>query len=40
VGKKAVEGMVEVEPRAGGEREDVPVTACAERLSAMWDAAR
>ena len=40
VGKKAPEGVVEVEPRAGGEREEVSVTACMDRVSALWGAAR
>jgi len=38
VGKKAPEGLIEVEPRAGGEREEVPATACCARVSALWEA--
>lgn len=40
VGKKASEGVVEVEPRGGGERVEVPVTECAAVVRALWEAAR
>jgi prolyl-tRNA synthetase len=40
VGKKAPEGVVEVEPRFGGGREDVSVADCKDRVSALWGVAR
>ncbi len=40
VGKKAGEGIVEVQPRVGGERAEVAVTECAGRVKALWEAAR
>jgi prolyl-tRNA synthetase len=39
VGKKAAEGVVEVEPRRGGAREEVPVADCAARVRRLWEAA-
>ena len=39
VGKKAADGIVEVEPRAGGSREDVPVAECAAQVRRLWEAA-
>ncbi len=38
VGKKALDGLVEMEPRAGGGREDVPIAECGARVSALWQA--
>lgn len=40
VGKKAAGGVVEVEPRAGGAREEVPVAEAPARIRALWEAAR
>jgi prolyl-tRNA synthetase len=40
VGKKAGEGIVEVEPRTGGSREEVPVTEAVARAAALWECAR
>lgn len=40
VGKRAAERIVELEPRAGGAREEVGVTELGERVAALWDAAR
>ncbi len=40
VGKKAGDGIVEVEPRIGGTREEVPADTVAERVAALWEAAR
>jgi prolyl-tRNA synthetase len=40
VGKKAAAGVVEVEPRGRGEREDVPVDDCAARVWRLWEVAR
>ncbi len=40
VGKRAAEGVVEVEPRVGGAREEVPVAECALRVRQLWEAAR
>ncbi|HLA80297.1 MAG TPA: proline--tRNA ligase, partial [Thermoleophilia bacterium] len=39
VGKKAVDGVVEIEPRAGGAREEVSVRACPSRVRELWEAA-
>jgi prolyl-tRNA synthetase len=39
VGKKAQEGVVEVEPRKGGRREEVPVADCLVRVRRLWEAA-
>ena len=39
VGKKAAEGVVEVEPRTGGAREEVAVTDCAARVRQLLGAA-
>ncbi|MCL5736188.1 MAG: proline--tRNA ligase [Actinobacteria bacterium] len=38
VGKKAVDRVVEVEPRAGGAREDVPLEGGADRIRELWEA--
>ena len=40
VGKKAGEGVVEVEPRTGGSREEVPVAEAVARAAALWKCAR
>ena len=40
VGKKAAQGIVEVEPRAGGVREEVAVADCAVRVTQLLKAAR
>jgi prolyl-tRNA synthetase len=40
VGKKALDGLVEVEPRSGGEREDVPIGECGARVRALWQGLR
>jgi len=40
VGKKAAEGLVEVEPRVGGVREETPVSECALRVGQLWEVAR
>ena len=40
VGKKAGEGIVEVEPRTGGSREEVPVAEAVARAAALWECAR
>jgi prolyl-tRNA synthetase len=40
VGKKAGSGVVEVEPRAGGTREEAPLDDCLARVRALWGAAR
>jgi prolyl-tRNA synthetase len=37
VGKKAADGVVEVEPRAGGAREDVRVDECAALVRRLWE---
>jgi prolyl-tRNA synthetase len=39
VGKKAVSGLVEVEPRREGPREDVPLDQCAAHVRRLWEAA-
>ncbi|MBN1629291.1 MAG: proline--tRNA ligase, partial [Thermoleophilia bacterium] len=39
VGKKSAEGVVEVEPRQGGEREEVAVSECPARVRRLWEAA-
>jgi prolyl-tRNA synthetase len=39
VGKKAAEGVIEVEPRRGGEREEVSVGDCPARVRSLWEAA-
>ncbi len=39
VGKKAGEGLVEIEPRAGGAREEIPIARCAARVKELWEAA-
>ena len=36
VGKKAASGVVEVDPRAGGAREEVAVEECAARVRRLW----
>ena len=40
VGRGAAEGLVEVEPRVGGAREEVPASECALRVRRLWEAAR
>jgi prolyl-tRNA synthetase len=40
VGKKAADGLVEVQPRRGGERAEVAIEQCAARTRALWEAAR
>ncbi len=40
VGKKAAAGMVEVEPRIGGDREEVSVVGCPAHVRRVWEAAR
>ena len=40
VGKKTSDGVVEVEPRAGGGREEVLIADCCARVNALWQAAR
>ena len=40
VGKKSVEGVVEVEPRQGGGREEVLVGECGAHVRRLWEAAR
>ncbi|MBN1321169.1 MAG: proline--tRNA ligase [Thermoleophilia bacterium] len=40
VGKKASEGVVEVEPRSGGERLEVPVGECGEQVRRVWGACK
>ncbi len=40
VGKKAGEGVVEVEPRSGGSREEVAATDAVARVAQLWEAAR
>ncbi len=39
VGKKAGEGIVEVQPRADGQRVEVPVAECAAVVRDLWEAA-
>jgi prolyl-tRNA synthetase len=39
VGKKAAEGIIEVQPRSGGGREEVPVAEGAQRVRQLWEAA-
>ena len=39
VGKKAAEGIVEVQPRIEGERREVPLAECAALVAALWKAA-
>jgi len=39
VGKKAAEGVVEVQPRLGGERLEVSVVECLSRVRETWEAA-
>jgi hypothetical protein len=39
VGKKAAEGLVEVEPRSGGTRQEVPVAECVAYVRRLWEAA-
>ena len=39
VGKKAADGLVEIEPRVGGAREEVPIGECAARVRELWEAA-
>ncbi len=38
VGKKAIDGLVEVQPRRTGEREEVAVGQCVARVLALWEA--
>ena len=40
VGKKAGEGVVEVEPRSGGSREEVAATDAVARVAQLWEVAR
>lgn len=40
VGKKAADGLVEVQPRAGGTREDVAIGDCVAYVRRLWEAAR
>jgi prolyl-tRNA synthetase len=40
VGKKALDGLVEVEPRSGGERKDVPIRECGARVRSLWQGLR
>jgi prolyl-tRNA synthetase len=40
VGKKAVSGVVEVEPRTGGARQEVAVDEAAAQVRQLWEAAR
>lgn len=40
VGKKADDGLVEVQPRRGAGREEVPVKQCLSRVRTLWDEAR
>ncbi len=40
VGKKAASGVVEVEPRAAGSREDVAAADCVAHVRRLWEAAR
>jgi prolyl-tRNA synthetase len=39
VGKKASEGLVEVEPRSGGPRQEVPIAECVACVRRLWEAA-
>jgi prolyl-tRNA synthetase len=39
VGKKAAEGLVEVEPRQGGERQEVPLAECGVHVRRLWEVA-
>jgi prolyl-tRNA synthetase len=39
VGKKVSEGVVEVEPRRGAQREEVPVADCHRRVRELWEMA-
>jgi prolyl-tRNA synthetase len=39
VGKRAVEGVVEVEPRQRGARAEVPLAECAEEVRRLWESA-
>ncbi len=39
VGKKAGEGIVEVQPRRGGERQEVSIDECRAVVGALWEAA-
>jgi prolyl-tRNA synthetase len=39
VGKRAGEGIVEVEPRRGGSRQDVPIADCCVQVRRLWEAA-
>jgi prolyl-tRNA synthetase len=39
VGKKAADGVVEVEPRSGGAREEVQVGSCVTHVRRLWEAA-
>jgi len=40
VGKRAGEGIVEVQPRADGARQEVPVAECGAHVRRIWEAAR
>ena len=40
VGKKATDGLVEVQPRTGTAREDVLLDKCVARVRELWEAAR
>ncbi len=40
VGKKAVSGIVEVEPRGDGPREEVSLESCVDQVRRVWEAAR
>lgn len=39
VGKKAGEGVIEVEPRVGGSRVELPTSECAARVRELWELA-
>lgn len=40
VGRRAGEGVVEIQPRTGGEREEVPVSEVGRRVASLWEQAR
>ncbi len=39
VGKKAATGLVEIEPRQGGNREEIPAADCLAAVLRLWEAA-
>ena len=39
VGKRAGEGIIEIQPRIGGEREEIPVNSCLTRVKELWKTA-